>query len=327
MDLDVRVDEAPALEAGAGLRVDTEQGWEGVVQMEHRNLGRGGNVGFVEALAGEERQIGVLELETPYLLPAGLVLRTRAYGLLEQPEQFVGGDAVGKGSMRRGGFDVFQLGKPFGRHAYVGAGVRREWIHVEPFDLTGVPGSDGDVASVTFEASYLLGSRRTQTGGGVDASLRAEWGGTAFGGDGPFSRYEVEVTGARTGVLRGRLGGHLDLGLHDRDVVEARRFRLGGPESLAGLRTDEIFASQRLSAGVYQETRLAGPVYARAGFDLGGAWDEPEAMRWDGLRGGWSLGLRVPLPLGPIALDYARAAGGRERWVFSVGYALPAPRG
>jgi len=326
LTLRVRLAEAPVVTTGLGVRVSTERGWEGLLRIADTDLLGPGGTGSAEFLGGEDRQLVVVQVETPYLFPRHWTQRTRVFGYFDQLPRYRGRSEVGTLHMRRLGVDAPRPGYLVGRHGLIEAGPRWEWDHRDAFAREGIEAGDAQTFSLVAKAFYLEWLPGSDTRRGIDLDLQGEWGWRALGGDRPFRRYQARFA-ARVPAPRGGFWGlHLDVGYADRALSPARRFRLGGPGSLIGLREEELLGDEILSTGIFHEFRAVGPVRLRLLADLGAVWDRPARMRLEDLRGGLGAEARVNLPTGPLSVSYGRAAGDRDLWTLELGFPFERPR-
>jgi NTE family protein len=324
--LRVRLAEAPALETGLGVRVGTERGWEGLLRVQDVDLFGSASTGSVELLGGEDRQFAVAQLETPYLLPRGWTQRSRVFGFFDQLPRYRGRGEVGTLHLRRLGVDAPRPGYLVGRHGLIEAGPRWEWDHHDAFARDGIEAGDSRTFSLVAKGFYLEWLPGSDTRRGIDLDLEGEWGWRALGGERAFRRYQGRFA-ARVPAPRGGFWGlHLNVGYADRALSPARRFRLGGPGSLIGLREEELLGDELLSTGIFHEFRAVGPVRLRLLADLGAVWNRPARMRMEDLRGGLGAEVRVNLPTGPLSVSYGRAAGDRDLWTLELGFPFERPR-
>ncbi len=326
LTLRVRLAETPVITTGLGARVGTERGWEGLLRIADADLFGSANTGSVEFMGGEDRQLMVVQAETPYLLPRHWTQRARLFGFLDQLPRYQGRRRDGTLDLRRLGIDAPRLGYLVGRHGLVEAGPRWEWDHHGAFARSGIAEHDSRTFSLVAKAFYLAWLPASETRRGLDLDLEGEWGWRALGGEFPFRRYRARLA-ARVPAPRGGFwGAHLELGYADRALSPARRFRLGGPESLIGIHQEELLGDELLSTGLFHEFKAVGPARLRLLADLGAVWNRPDDMQIHDLRGGVGAELRVSLPVGPLSVSYGHAAGGRDLWILELGFPFERPR-
>jgi NTE family protein len=322
VELDVRVVELLPLETSAGLRVDSERGWQGILRVRHSNVtGRAlgsGATAILEVKGGEERQVADLILHTPYLFEHGWTQRTRAYAVLDELPRYEGDDELGRAQLRRYGLDLFHVGRLVGRYGLVELGMTHEWTQTDEFALGGIAESRENFTAAVGHVYWRRIDRVERPRRGLDATLRLEVGATSA--DRRYVQQELRMLGYVPNPLFGVLGLRVDLGLSDVPMPAARQYRLGGSGSLTGLHQEELLGNELFSVGLLQRFKLTGPVDLQLSWDAGQVCDEVSDLSLGKMSTGVGIGARFTLPPGPLLLEYGRASGGRDHWMIALGY-------
>lgn len=323
VELDVRVIELLPLETSAGLRIDTERGWQGILRVRHsnvtgRSLGSGATT-ILEVKGGEERQTADLILQTPYLFEYGWTQRSRAYAVLDElPRYDRHASRVGRAQLRRYGLDLFHIGRLVGRYGLVELGMTREWTKTDSFELAEIARSRENFTAAVAHVYWRRIDRVERPGRGLDATLRLEVGTSSA--DRRYVQQELRLLTYLPNPLFGVLGVRAELGLSDVPMPAARQYRLGGSGSLNGLHQEELLGNQLFAVGLLQRVKVTGPVDLQFSWDAGQVCDEVEGLSLAKMRTGLGVGARFTLPLGPLLLEYGRASGGRDHWMLALGY-------
>jgi outer membrane protein insertion porin family len=327
LKLVVHVEELPAQELGLGIRLSTQRGIEGLAQLRELNTFGTGSPTTLELLVGRDRQLGWLEMATPYLLPRNWTQRSRVYGFLDQLPRFdPEGEETGDLPLFRAGFDLLHIGRYLWRHTLLELGFTREWTGNDQSSLLQLPEDREDYSALTLKGTTLLARESLGSPRELEASFWVQGGMSALGGDREFWQAELRADGFFPFPSWGRVGGHLHLGYSDQEMPAARQFRLGGPGSLIGFHKEEFLGSELTSIGAYYEVRPVARIRLGAMADAGWVWDSPEAMRLSDLRGGFGLGLGIDFPPLPLHLTYGHGSGNRDLWILTLGFPYRRPR-
>ena len=215
--------------------------------------------------------------------------------------------------------------KPMGRRGYIKAEYKIEDIDV---DVDTIPGpslfndEDGSFLRSAVTVSYVYDSRDSNVmprkGGKVNVGVTLAGG--FFGGD--VDTYSVAMTGSKHWSLPWDMivnvnGSYETVDSHGGGPVPIfEREFLGGSRNLRGYEyrdigprdpvTGDVLGGQTAAFGSVELTypiieNVRGAVFYDVGFVSENAWE----VGFDSLHSDAGLGLRLNLPFGPLALDYA----------------------
>lgn len=324
-DVNILVTEKKTGSVNFGAGFSSVDNIVGFVNLEQTNFditnwGRftGGGQRFSASLrAGGERTDFRLSLTEPWFLGRKLAFGGELYyrDLLflssEYDQQNIGG--------------ALFIRKPVGRKAFIRAEYRLEQIDVEADSDTSpaFQALDGEFLRSAVSVNYVFDSRDSnklpRRGHKIDAGLTLAGG--IFGGD--VDAYTVSIEGTKHWnfiwdtilTVRGafatvdEFGGDGDIPIFERQFLGGSRdvrgfeFRDIGPrdpvtEEVLGGGTS-FFASAEVTFPVTQ--RVRGAVFYDMGFVNEDSWD----FSGSDLATDVGLGLRLDLPIGPLAIDYA----------------------
>lgn len=328
-DVNVLVQEKKTGSVNFGVGFSNIDNVVGFVNLEQANFditnwGRftGGGQRFSASLrAGAERTDFRLSLVEPWFLGRKLSLGTELYyrDLLFLSPEF---DQTNVGG-------AIWLRQPVGRRAYVKGEYRLEQVEVDPDSDTSQAFKDeaGEFLRSAFSLNYVYDSRDSnqlpRRGHKIDVGLT--YAGGFLGGD--VDTFTISAAGSKHWNLpfdtiltaRGSLavveshGGSDDIPIFERQFLGGARdvrgfeFRDLGPrdnegpdatgEVLGG--ASSLFASLELTFPIVE--RVRGAVFYDLGIVNEDSWDfDTSALASDA-----GLGLRLDLPVGPLAVDYA----------------------
>lgn len=275
----------------------------------------------VSLRAGAERTDFRLSLVEPWFMGRKLSLGTELYyrDLLFLSPEF---------DQTNAGFAVF-LRKPVGRRAFIKGEYRIENVEVDP-DVNTSPVfmmEQGEFLRSAFTLNYVYDSRDSnqlpRSGHKIDIGLT--YAGGFLGGD--VDTFTVSATGSKHWNLpfdtiltaRGAVtvvdshGGNNGIPIFERQFLGGARdvrgfeFRDLGPRDNTGPNaTNEVlggasslFASLELTFPIVEKVR--GAVFYDMGIVSARSWDFDTSQ----LATDVGLGLRLDLPMGPLAIDYA----------------------
>jgi len=325
-DLDIEVEEGNTGSLGLGVGLGSDDGVVGFVNVEQRNFDiqnpprfTGGGQKFSASLRlGSERQEARVSLYEPWFLGKKLGLGGELFFSSAQffSDTYDQENAGGRVWLRT----------PIDKHSYAQFEYRLENIEIDLDNDTPATsqfvtrGFEGDFTRSALSASY---NRNTQDsnlivrkGGRLEAELEV-----AFGGD--VELYKASISGAHYWNMRWdtifSLQGEFvtvdDYGGNEVPVFD--RLALGGSSNLRGFdvrdvgprdtgETDDVFGGQTsgfISAEVTFPIveNIRGAAFYDVGFVQEDAWDFGASDLYSDI----GLGLRLYLPLGPLAIDYA----------------------
>ncbi len=328
-DVNIVVDEKKTGSVNFGAGFSSVDNIVGFINLEQTNFditnwGRftGAGQRFSLSLrAGSERRDFRLSLVEPWFLGKKLSLGTELYyrDLLFLSDEY---DQTNIGGA------IF-LRKPVGRKAFIKGEYRLESVDIEADSDTSpaFQAEDGDFLRSALSLNYVYDSRDSnqlpRRGHKVDLGVTLAGG--FLGGD--VDTYTVSGTGAKhwnfawDTILTARgsftvvdeFGGNGDVPIFERQFLGGSRdlrgfeFRDVGPRDSEGLNaTEEVlggnssfFASLELTFPITE--RVRGAVFYDMGFVNEDAWD----FSASDLASDVGVGLRLDLPIGPLAVDYA----------------------
>ena len=328
-DVNILVDEKKTGSVNFGAGFSSVDNIVGFINLEQTNFditnwGRftGGGQRFSLSLrAGSERRDFRLSLVEPWFLGRKLSLGTELYyrDLLFLSDEY---DQTNIGGA------IF-LRKPVGRKAFVKGEYRLESIDVEADSDTSpaFQAEDGDFLRSALSLNYVYDSRDSnqlpRRGHKVDLGVTLAGG--FLGGD--VDTYTVSGTGAKhwnfawDTILTARgsfavvdeFGGDGEVPIFERQFLGGSRdlrgfeFRDVGPRDSDGPNaTEEVlggsssfFASLELTFPITE--RVRGAVF----YDIGFVNEDPWDFSTSDLASDAGVGLRLNLPIGPLAVDYA----------------------
>lgn len=323
VNISVREQKTGSINFGAGFSsIDSIVGFVTLEQsnFDITNWGRftGGGQRFSMSLrAGAERKDFRLSLVEPWFLGQKLSLGTELY----YRDQLFLSDEYDQTNV---GGAVF-IRKPVGRKAFIKAEYRLESIDIEAENDTSpiFQAEDGDFLRSALSLNYVYDSRDSnklpRKGEKIDLGVTVAGG--FLGGD--VDAYTISGSGSKhwnfawDTILTARgsfavvdeFGGDGDLPIFERQFLGGSRdvrgfeFRDLGPrdpiteEVIGG--ASSLFASLELTFPITQ--RVRGAVFYDLGFVNEDSWD----FSADNIATDAGVGLRLDLPLGPLAIDYA----------------------
>lgn len=327
-DINILVDEKKTGSISFGIGFSSVDNIVGYVTLEQSNFDIGNWPKFTGAgqrfrtklQLGSERTDFSLSWEEPWFLGQRLALGTEFFyrdALFYSPEYEQG----------QYGFAV-SLRKPVSKRAYVKAAYRIEEIDIDVDDDSSLDflAEDGDYLRSALSFNYVYDSRDSnqlpRKGHKVDLGLT--YAGGILGGD--VDIYLFSATASKHWNLWGdsilNLKGHVTVadthGGGD-DVPIFDRQALGGPHSLRGFDnrnvgprdalTEEVLGGNTAAYISAEYTfplfdRVRGAVFYDAGVVNEDSWDFGNGIYHDA-----GIGLRLNLPFGPLAIDYAIPLG------------------
>ena len=159
----------------------------------------------------------------------------------------------------------------------------------------------------------------------VDYQLALE----ELGGDAHFHRLSLDYWKYFALSARNTLGLRFQAGTDfDSEIREYKYFVLGGNDSFAGYKVEELRGAHLGSLNVEYRYRLyelpstvGGGIFITANGNIGNAWETLDELEDDlSLEYGGSLGIGVDTILGPIRADFALGNGGRRIVYLNIGY-------
>ncbi|MEO1834345.1 MAG: outer membrane protein assembly factor BamA [Akkermansiaceae bacterium] len=265
---------------------------------------------------GNERRDFKVSLVEPWFLGKRLSLGTELYyrDLLYLSDEYDQGNVGGSVFIRR----------PLGRKGYVKAEYRFEQVSI---DVDSVPPAslflmeDGDFIKSAIALSYVFDSRDSNIlpRRGHRASLGATMAGGILGGD--VDTYTLSASGTKHWSLPWDIilnvnGSATVVDALSGTVPIFERQFIGGARSLRGfelrdvgprdLATGSALGGNTAAFGSVEATfpiveNIRGAVFGDLGFVNAGSYE----FTLDDLHSDAGLGLRLNLPFGPLALDYA----------------------
>ncbi len=326
VELVVSVTERPSWGAGAGLRVDTERGWGGILRVRNTNIWRTGSSALVEVLGNENTQVFTVQAETPYLMPVRLFQRTRATYRNDVLPRYEGRTRQRSVHLRRGSIDFLQTGFVLGRYGLIEIAPRREWTVTDSYPPEAIAAEREDYTSLVMRGVYLREGLGGSAAREVDVSAEVEAAWRILGGDRAFRRYDLRASGCLAGPLGGVVGARARIGFHNCVVPAARWFRLGGPGSLIGFHEEELLGNNVAAGGIHHDIPIWSVMSLRFMLDGGWVWMRADDVKLSGFRGGYGAAMRLDLPIGPLQIAYGRASHDRDLWTLSLGHPLTPPR-
>ncbi|HOJ03178.1 MAG TPA: BamA/TamA family outer membrane protein [Bacteroidota bacterium] len=104
---------------------------------------------------------------------------------------------------------------------------------------------------------------------------------------------------------------HLAFGYGDKSMPLTEEFRLGGLQSVIGMRENEFTGRQIITAGMELRYTLPFDIlfesHVSLRYDLGRTWEEPELVRLSDLRHGAGLLLGLDTPIGPALFGIGKS--------------------
>jgi len=324
-DLNVLVEEKRTGSVSFGVGFSSIDNIVGYINLEQTNFDirnpwsfTGAGQRFAASVrAGAETQNFEVSLTEPWFLGQRLALGGRAF---YQSAQYLS-DVYDQSNM---GGAVF-LRKAVGRYAYIRGEYTLENIEIELEPSVVAPSEfiadEGDFIRSSLGLNYVFDSRDSnilpRKGHKIDLGVKLSGG--VLGGD--VDTYSMSVSGAKHWEMWGdtilTITGEAATvdAINGRVPVFERQF-LGGARTLRGFEfrdvgprdatTDEVLGGQSMAYGSIEYTiPVVERVRAAAFYDLGmvnkEAWDFGVSDYYSDA----GLGLRLNLPFGPLALDYA----------------------
>jgi outer membrane protein insertion porin family len=155
------------------------------------------------------------------------------------------------------------------------------------------------------------------TGGEVSASV--QYAGGVLGGDYNFVKYQLSLS-RLFAVAEGHVAGvRLMVGTSTGDLPSQELFRVGGTDTIRGIRDNSLAGDKMAVANVEYRFDLAKSLQGVVFVDAGNAFAKGTSFGLDGMKVGYGVGVRFTLVPGfTLRLDYGFSEGG-GRLHFSMG--------
>jgi outer membrane protein insertion porin family len=226
--------------------------------------------------------------------------------------------------LQRGG--TLALGKWFGD--YYQATVRGK---IEDSAETPLEGSTHEsvplasTRSLTFSLARDTRDSAYNATKGSLARLSTEVAGQFLGGAYSFNKVDfnlskyIETTKDQVLAMRLGTGAAFEAGSQ---VPRKDKFYVGGADTLRGYNYGAFIGDKMLVFNTEYRVKFASNLQGVAFVDVGRAWDNGETMKFEDLKAGAGLGIRIETPLGLMRIDYgiSKEQGGRA--YFSLGQAF-----
>ncbi|UCC44193.1 MAG: BamA/TamA family outer membrane protein [Candidatus Zixiibacteriota bacterium] len=146
--------------------------------------------------------------------------------------------------------------------------------------------------------------------------------GKALGGDVQFTRFRTSLEAYFP--VNGRINYHprLTLGISRTGLPAPERFFIGGHDSFAGFRSDQLTGDKMILLN--QEIRLKLPLYSYLllRYDIGEVYGSADQIKLRNLRHGLGFSIAVATPIGPFEIGYGVADKDTDRVYFNAGFAF-----
>ena len=280
--------------------------------------------------------VNVRKLQTQYFQPIlpGLFLLPEIYTTSDYQVLYENKDSIGRYDIDRDGFTV-SLG---GMHARVGlfsVGYNLETVNSKLKANTPVEKENEAI----LEHDDLITSVSVNTGidtqddfpfphSGSMTEIHYKWASEKLGGDKDFQRLSFHWRRYFALSKKHTLGFRLEAGSDLKtDMPEYEHFTLGGRDSFAGYKIEEIRGAQLGIAAFeyrYELLKLPSPIggglFLTLLGNVGNAWKSYDELKEDAdLRYGGSLGAGVDTLLGRVTADYGVGDGGRNLFYLTIG--------
>jgi NTE family protein len=315
----IRVKERPTQLLSLGLRSDNERNLQGLIDLRDNNLGgTGASLGLSLAGGGRNQEFSTdyhrYRLFNTYLsMEFGLFYRAFDYylygdGIVTEPGRWKR-EQIGEYRTRRYGghialgAELEKIGNSyldFSKQNVRTTNRRNAQIVEEEYDLTRL--RIGTL--VDSKDSYAFPTR----GVGMDFSF--EFGVEALGGDVVYNafraRYETYLTWGSVHTIH----PVITLGFADKTMPFAEQFRLGGRETMFGLREDDRRGRQLLLMNLEYRWRFPFQIlfdtYLHIRYDLGNISEVPEQIKFSSFRHGVGAEISLDTPVGPAAVGVGK---------------------
>jgi len=193
--------------------------------------------------------------------------------------------------------------------------TRNVWEETAPPGVT--PGGQTHAVEVRISRDTRDSFFNPTTGG--ETSFGIEYAGGILGGDFDFVKYNLTLSRLFT-VRPGHIvGGRVLLGLSSGDVPSQELWRIGGTNTVRGVRDNTLIGDKMAVVNLEYRIDLAKNLQGVVFLDAGNAFAKGESMSIDALKIGYGAGVRFTLTPGfTLRLDYGFSDGG-GRLHFSMG--------
>ncbi len=226
--------------------------------------------------------------------------------------------------LRRGG--TIALGKWFGD--YYQAIVRGK---IEDSAETPLSGSQhqtvplASTRSITFLLARDTRDSAYNARSGSLARLSTEVAGQMLGGAYSFNKFELNVSKyipvTDNQVLAFRLGTGLALEAGS-EVPTKDKFDVGGADTLRGYNYGKFVGEKMVVFNTEYRVNFGSNLQGVAFFDVGRAWDKTEPIKFEDLKAGAGIGVRIETPIGLMRIDYGISPEEGGKTYFSLGQAF-----
>jgi NTE family protein len=342
----VRLRERPSQLLRLGIRIDGERNLQGSVDIRDENFrGTGGELGLT-VTGGARNRDAVVEFRTNRLF--GLPLAFGAGGFIGSTDRYTYADlesGSGRWERIRTGEYREHLG---GGRLFVGSNLGR--LGLATAELSYLEARIGNIENAEpLLARNVLSILRLGTvvdtknsypfpteGMGLD--LMYELASRRLGSEASYTAVRLDVEVFLTWGRRHTVHPRLVFGFADETMPLAQQFRLGGRESLYGVREDDRRGRQVMSLRVEYRYMLPFRIwfdsYLRFRYDLGTISAVPEELKLSTFQHGIGAEFALDSPVGPVILAVGRgfrfvrdlprnpAEWGPVLFYFQVGYQL-----
>ena len=316
--LTIRLKERPSQLIRLGLRGDNERNIQGLIDIRDIHF-RGGGTELGFTAAGGQRSSGIL-LEYKSTRLFNTYLTVRVAGFFKSLDSYLYGDAPPPGEnkwarMVEGEYRDIRYGTS------VSFGTQLERFGTATIEYTLQNARTISLENTQqLEERYQIGSIRIGTDidskdrypfpkSGLGLNLSFEFAANALGSQVSYSALTLAYERYST-VGRFTVRPRITFGFADRAMPFVQQFRLGGQESMFGVREDDRRGRQMLLLNMefryFLPIRLLFDSYVRGRFDMGSISEVPEDIKFSTLRYGLGLELALDTPIGPAVFSVGK---------------------
>ena len=305
-----------------GLNYFSDYGVSGFFQIVHFNLlGWGERFMPILRLGQTERKLGI-EVYNDRLFSTPVTLNNAVYYQEETPYVY-----NAKGTHRtqirvERALAQFGIGAQFSKNSLISLGIQRERVWIKNAGKY-LFGSRTDEL-INLYGKYVFDTTNdphTPTRGAI---LQLEATGTEVSGGQPGSYSRVQGQWRRYQQFSNRftVSTQINFGLNEKSAPFYQYYRIGGVEDLPGFHRDELWGKTLTVLGVQPRYKISKTLYLETIFALGNVYGSPAEITLKNMVAAMSVGIRIPLPVGPVQLHYGYNDLGRSIWYSSVGYSF-----
>ncbi len=320
MDLTVEVEEEERTLFSFGARYDSERKASAFISGKYRNFLGAGIDNQVYIITSDWLNKIEWDARTTRIFTTTLTGYTSAYYRYEIVPLYdsFSGKRLEYGEHSRAGLEL-NAGVQIKRVGLTAFGARLERVSILEAPAANIPRQKYDLASINMRIFVDNTDDVDMPRSGRINNLKLEHFFVKKSKT-QFDRLTIESSNYESIDNKTTISTHLRFGFLNKVYSHYERFRLGGVNSLPGFHQDELWGTLLMSFGFGFRSAISSGIYFQARGIFGNVWQGWDNFNWKESRIGVSVGLLVPTPLGPVALDYGYDLKDRDQFYLSIGH-------